>query len=87
MGRWVWVFIAVGCAEPEPESLGDCTDTCRVVVDDCALPSWPDRQSCVDACVAGAASGADVESQKLCVELAECDLFALVECEHAFGPR
>ncbi len=85
--RWVGIALALGCGEPESEALGDCSAICTTVVDTCALPSWPSRQSCLDACTANAELGADIPSQRQCVELSECDLFALVECEHAFGPR
>ncbi|MEN0060795.1 MAG: hypothetical protein AAGA48_01530 [Myxococcota bacterium] len=80
-------LLLIGCADPEPVGLGDCSDICREVVDQCALPTWPTRAGCLDGCLLNAARGGDITSQRQCVELAECDLFALVECEHAFGPR
>jgi len=84
---WVVAIGLAGCVEPPPEALDDCRAMCDVTVVDCALPTWPSRDSCVDGCLGNAEAGADIESQKLCVELSECDLFALVECEHAYGPR
>lgn len=79
---------AIGACDPQdPAHAEACGATCEVLVDDCEVASYPDRQSCYDGCLAGARQGADVESQQACVELAECDLFALVECDHDFGAR
>lgn len=83
---WVGAW-SVAC-QPEPATLDPaCAPLCNHLVEDCALSSFPSVSSCVDGCAASDQSGGDIQTQWTCVQLAGCDLFEIVECEHDFGPR
>ena len=85
LGALVWCSCGSQGPDIDNSAVEACTATCNSLVVDCRLPTFPSEDSCIDGCLAGAREGADVESQQLCVELAECDLFVLVECDHDFG--
>lgn len=77
---WLW-----SCG-PEPEAIDpNCTRVCDELVGSCALPSFPDRSSCLDGCGYALQEGADVAGWADCADRAACDPFALVACEHAYG--
>ncbi|MBX2803231.1 MAG: hypothetical protein KTR31_36460 [Myxococcales bacterium] len=62
-----------------------CAELCDELVVVCAYEAFPTRESCEQGCRYNADQGANVPGQLVCVELAECDPFLIVECEHDFG--
>jgi hypothetical protein len=63
-----------------------CEDLCAELVGSCNYEAFPSIESCLQGCLYDAQElGADVVSEFTCVEQAACDLFAIVECEHAYG--
>lgn len=88
LGISAWLVWGSACGTPLPEASPvetACTAICEQVVGTCDLASWPSYDSCFEGCVASDEAGADLASQQRCVELAACDLFAIVECERDFG--
>lgn len=91
--RFYWhvlgcLVVVAACVAPPtaPAEDAECYAICDVVVDECELPTWPSYDSCLDGCLASGDAGADLASHQRCVELSNCDLFFIVECEHDFGP-
>lgn len=89
MRRWtpaalLWI-LGSGCQEPDPNQ-ETCEELCDQLVDTCQYAAFPDAGSCVQGCLYNASLGGDVEGQLDCVFFAQCDTFAIVECEHQHGP-
>jgi hypothetical protein len=81
----VLLLLLAGCV-PHTEPLDPaCVDTCDVLVTTCGVEAFPDVASCQSGCRYAQQEGADVVSYAACVDLAACDPFALVACEHDFG--
>lgn len=78
----ILLALLLACATSEADT---CETMCRQLVQDCAYAAYPELDSCVQGCLYQEEQGADVEGEARCVEKAECDTFAIVECEHAFG--
>ncbi len=79
------LLLLAGCA-PETEPLDPaCTDACDTLVTTCAIEAFPDLGSCQSGCRYALQEGADMPSYARCVDLAACDPFALVACEHDYG--
>jgi len=73
----------MACAvETEPSV---CRDLCTNLHGTCGYEAFPTLDSCLQGCEWNAEQGADVGGQLLCVESADCDTFAILECEHAYG--
>ena len=80
----LWILL-LACSS-EPDILDpDCVQLCDTLVTTCGLESFPDVASCRDGCRFALQEGADVTSYAQCAELADCDAFALVACEHDLG--
>lgn len=62
-----------------------CEDLCFELVSDCQYEAFPSYESCMQGCAYDAEQGADVGGELQCVQAAECDTFAILECEHAYG--
>jgi hypothetical protein len=62
-----------------------CDDLCDQLVNTCQIPAYPTSESCVAGCLYNAEQGGDVLSELACIEQAQCDEFAIVECEHQYG--
>lgn len=78
------LLLAACVGGPEPLDPA-CVDTCEVLVGTCGIEAFPDLGSCQEGCRYAAQEGADVTSYAQCVDLAACDTFALISCEHDFG--
>jgi len=74
----------LGCDASETEQ-SVCDKMCSNLVNECEYDAFPDFASCEQGCEYNAEQGADITSQQLCIESAECDTFAILECELAFG--
>jgi len=75
------LFIACDGAESD----GPCADLCGVLIGECGFAAFPDMASCLDGCAFEASEGQDVRGEAVCVSKAECDTFAILECENAHG--
>jgi hypothetical protein len=64
---------------------GPCADLCSELVGICAYSAFPGMDSCLEGCAFDASEGQDVVGQAICVQNAECDTFAILECENSFG--
>jgi len=85
MAHCAMLLLWIACADPEPAD-ADCERLCDELVDRCDLQSFPDRSSCADGCAYARRRGVDVAAQADCTEAAQCDLFAIVACEHDASP-
>lgn len=72
----------LGCT-PEPATT--CHQMCMEFVETCEYAAYPDVASCEQGCEYENKQGGDVDGEWDCVSQAECDQFALVECENKFG--
>ena len=88
MPRLSWTIFSVialiGCNETE-ESV--CDGLCRELVSSCGYAAYPSIESCRQGCEYSSELGADITAEKECIIEAECDTFAIVECEHAYGAQ
>lgn len=72
-----------GCAAEQKQ------ETCEVICDElvlsCGYEAYPTRESCLQGCLYKTEQGAKMERAESCILAAECDTFAIIECEHAEG--
>jgi hypothetical protein len=65
-------------------------ETCELLCDDvyqtCEYGAYPSYESCLQGCAYQQEEGADTRGLQKCIANAECDTFAILECEHKFGP-
>jgi hypothetical protein len=83
MHRLPLLVLLFGCGNAAEDST--CRDLCIELVTNCEYAAFPSVESCQQGCEYNAVQGADIEGQSECVIAAECDTFAIVECEHVFG--
>lgn len=84
--RPAWVALAVSMAACSSYENKPCSDLCHELAGECNYAAYPSFASCYEGCVyAQTERGADIPAQNDCVQAAECDTFAIVECEHAYG--
>lgn len=81
---WVVAAILAGCGG-EVEQDPECSALCDTLVLECEYGAFPKYESCLEGCLYSREEGAAVGKQLSCVEEAECDTFAILECEHAYG--
>ena len=77
------ILALAGCSGESEESV--CHDLCTELTGGCQYDAFPDINSCMQGCEWNSAQGANIGGQLLCVQAAQCDTFAIVECEHAYG--
>ena len=81
----LFALFLMGCAGETTEE-GVCHDMCTELTGTCGYASFPDINSCVQGCEYNATQGADIAGQSPPASMcAQCDTFAIMECEHAFG--
>ncbi len=68
-----------------PSSATPCHEMCLEFVQTCEYAAYPDVTSCEQGCEYESEQGADVEAEWECVAAAQCDQFALIECENKHG--
>ena len=73
------------CVAAPDGAAEQCSEMCSSLVLDCGFAAYPSVASCEQGCLYNAGLGAFVGAQQVCVELAACDPFAVMECEHAYG--
>ena len=73
----------VACGDAK--SSNACASLCDELVGSCHFSAFPDRDSCLNGCGYSAELGSDIPGQRDCIKSADCNTFAVLECEHAFG--
>ena len=63
----------------------NCDQMCNELLGSCEYAAFPDKMSCLEGCLYAEENNADIASQKECVLEAECDTFAIIECENTYG--
>ncbi|MFZ5481458.1 MAG: hypothetical protein ACOZNI_32150 [Myxococcota bacterium] len=62
-------------------------ETCEAICDElvmtCAYEAYPTHDSCLQGCLYEEEQGSNMGRAWQCIQAAECDTFAIVECEHA----
>ncbi len=74
--------LVIGCGKELP-----CESLCQTLVMDCDFAAYPTLDSCIEGCLYDEEQGADIEGEKVCMEEAECDPIATVECAREFNPE
>lgn len=62
-----------------------CNTICTELVMNCAYEAYPGMNSCLQGCLYKTEQGAKMDRAQTCIEQADCDTFAIIECEHAEG--
>jgi hypothetical protein len=75
------LFLLIACAADERAET--CEAICDELVMECAYEAYPTYESCLQGCAYREEQGADMGKTWQCISKAECDTFAVVECEHA----
>lgn len=75
-------LIFIGMAGCGGNATSICEDLCRTLVLECSYDAFPTVESCQQGCEYDASQGDDIDARAACVEAANCDTFAVVECEH-----
>ena len=84
MKKILTAFLLVGCtSQSGPAS--PCYSLCQELVQTCDYSAFPSFSSCEEGCVYYQEEGVDVEGQLTCIQEAECDEFAVIECENEYG--
>ena len=79
----VVLAILAGCTTAVPPT--PCGEMCDELVSTCSYAAYPSFESCLQGCeYEEQTNGRDVAGQQACVADAECNTFAIVECEHAY---
>jgi hypothetical protein len=78
------MFVA-GCDTSAAED-ETCAAMCQELVETCEFAAYPSYESCMQGCAYARKEGGDMERESACILKAECDEFAVIDCEHAYGP-
>lgn len=62
-----------------------CYNLCQELVQTCSYSAYPSFSSCEEGCLYYQEEGADIEGQLSCIQEAQCDEFAVIECENEYG--
>jgi len=79
------LLLLCGCAERSAAEVGTCEAICTELVVACEYGAFPTMRSCMEGCGYNYGQGADIDAHRACVTAAQCDTFAIVECENAYG--
>ena len=82
-GLLVIVSMTLGCNAEKEETV--CEAMCRELIQICDYAAYPSLESCNQGCTYEADQGADITGQSECILEADCDTFAILECEHEYG--
>jgi len=74
------LLLVLACAERKNE--GTCADICRELTVSCAYEAYPSFESCEQGCLFEADKGENMDAQLNCLESAQCDTFAIIDCEN-----
>ena len=74
--------LLIGCSSAEYRA---CKNMCTELVRACSYAAFPTTDSCMQGCADELANGADIFQQEECILDADCDTFAIIECQNSFG--
>jgi hypothetical protein len=74
-------MLLVGCAGENAQAKV-CEDICMELTVGCAFEAYPNYGSCEQGCMFEAEKGEDMEAELECLEAAQCDTFAVIDCEN-----
>lgn len=77
------LLLLLGCGDAADPEI--CDAICDELFMTCSYEAYPTMESCLQGCLYREEQGANVKRALQCFENAECDTFAIVECEHAQG--
>jgi len=78
--------LALGCTEPETDDEYEaCVSLCDELVASCSYDAYPTTESCMAGCADQVNAEAEVFELEVCILDAECDTFAIIECQNHFG--
>lgn len=77
------LLVFSGCEMQKQEDT--CDSICDELVLSCGYTAYPTRESCMQGCLYKTEQGAKMDRAETCILAAECDTFAIIECEHAEG--
>ncbi len=77
-------LFALACST-EAETDEVCDTMCQELVMTCEYAAYPSYESCVQGCAFSRQEGGNVKREADCIAAAECDTFAIVDCEHQWG--
>ena len=75
----------IGCTVDKTDAESTCNDLCNELQGTCGYDAFPDYGSCLEGCAYYQEEGVDIEGQLNCIVEAECDTFAVLECENQYG--
>ena len=81
LGMLLWGML-LGCAKQTVNEQA-CSDICGELAVNCAFEAYPDFGSCEQGCLFEADKGEDMEAELACLRAAECDTFAVIDCENS----
>ena len=75
----------VGCLHQKIAETS-CDKICDILVQDCSYDAFPSLDSCWEGCAYQEEEfeDYDVDGHLACLETANCDTFAILECSHEF---
>ena len=79
--------LALGCTEPvEDDEYEACVSLCDELVQSCSYDAYPTTESCMAGCADEVNEEVNVFELEACILDAECDTFAIIECQNHAGP-
>jgi len=83
--RYLLLSLGLLSCETKTGTGSPCNTLCKELVQTCGFAAFPTFSSCEEGCVYYQEEGVDIETHLSCIEEAECNEFAVIECENAFG--
>ena len=83
--KYLLLSVGLMACTTQTETGSPCNKLCKELVQTCGFAAFPTFSSCEEGCVYYQDEGVDIESQLTCIEEAECNEFAVIECENAYG--
>ena len=77
---------AFGCADPVVDDEYEaCSNLCDEMVRECSYDAYPTTESCMAGCADDIEAEAALFELEVCILEADCDTFAIIECQNHFG--
>jgi hypothetical protein len=78
--------LALGCTEPVADDEYEaCVSLCDELVRTCSYDAYPTTESCMAGCADQVNAEAELFELEACILDAECDTFAIIECQNHHG--
>ncbi len=81
--RVTLAFLFLPACTPEAEQ-STCDQVCEELVMTCEYAAFPDYASCQEGCLYNEERGVNTRGQLKCFTDAQCNTFAVLECEHQY---